>query len=190
MHDAGDPAISIAEDEEEMTFRSFTFSVTNAKSKVKSINIVQGEKSASTDGANTEELSLECDNEWNCTIETSITGEMVINVVDTAEISHSTNVKIVDWSCLKEDIKEDGHLDIPDGIITLNDKMFTECVLDIKNITIPSSVKNIETQTFDDMTSLTSFEVNSENEMFTTGNDALYSKDKNTLVRYPLAKNR
>ena len=70
---------------------------------------------------------------------------------------------------------------------TINYYCFSNCT-SLKSITIPSSVATIILNAFDGCTSLEEFLVSSGNQRFSSDDGVLYSKDKTTLIRYPLGK--
>ena len=58
----------------------------------------------------------------------------------------------------------------------------------IESIKIPKNIKSINSSAFRDLSKLKKFIVDDENDFFTTIDDALYSKDKKTIIKYPQGK--
>lgn len=78
-------------------------------------------------------------------------------------------------------------IDLPSSIITISDYAFQGCQ-SLKSINFPENVQNLGGYIFQDCKSLTDITVADENAMFTDKDGILFTKDGNTLVRYPEAR--
>lgn len=78
-------------------------------------------------------------------------------------------------------------VDLPSSIITISDYAFQGCQA-LKSIDFPENVKNIGRYIFQECKSLTDIIVSDENAMFADKDGVLFTKDGNTLIRYPEAK--
>lgn len=74
----------------------------------------------------------------------------------------------------------------PDSLETIGTKAFFNSGLEGK-VTIPASVKSIGTYAFSYCSYVKEFSVNSNNAYYCSYNSALYTKNKATLLNYPLA---
>lgn len=75
-------------------------------------------------------------------------------------------------------------LTIPDDLKDIDERAFYHC--DIANVHIPSSVVSIHERFYCD-TKTNSFNVNSDNQYFSSENGVLYNKDKTVLIKCPHA---
>jgi hypothetical protein len=77
---------------------------------------------------------------------------------------------------------------IPDGVTTIERFAFNGC-LNLISITIPASVTSIEDcPVFSGCEKLTSIEVDSENNVYSSEDGVLFNKDKTLLINYPEGK--
>lgn len=60
--------------------------------------------------------------------------------------------------------------------------------INLRTISLPSSIKEIEYGAFDNCSSLTDINVDEDNATYCSVNGILYSKDKTSLIRVPIAK--
>lgn len=77
--------------------------------------------------------------------------------------------------------------EIPEGTTTIKNEAFVRCV-NLATVTIPASVSSLGAYAFSGCDALTQFIVVDENSFFSTVDDVLYSKNKDTLLIYPNAK--
>ena len=82
-----------------------------------------------------------------------------------------------------------GAYSIPDGVKTIGGHAFVGCE-ELTSITIPESVTDIEemVQFVDHCKKLTDINVDNKNEEYSSENGVLFTKDKDTLIRYPEGK--
>ncbi len=79
-------------------------------------------------------------------------------------------------------------LEIPEGVTSIEDRVFYLCT-SLSSITIPSSVTSIDaTGLFYGCKNLTRIDVDDNNSIFYSIDGVLYSKTKNSIVKYPNAK--
>jgi len=78
-------------------------------------------------------------------------------------------------------------IDIPNSVIVIGSGAFDKCT-DLKSATIPNSVTFIICQAFNHCCSLTNIDVESSNKVYSSIDGVLFSKGKDTLVRYPEGK--
>ena len=76
---------------------------------------------------------------------------------------------------------------VPNGVTTIRTEAFFVCE-HIKSVTIPETVQEIETQAFSGCENLVSIIVDGNNETYSSVDGILFTKDKTTLVLYPLGK--
>lgn len=79
------------------------------------------------------------------------------------------------------------NIELPENLKDIYSHAFQYC--NLSTINIPSSVTSIATSAFDDCFNLRNINVDSNNAVFTSINGILYSKNKETLYRYPCGKN-
>jgi hypothetical protein len=79
-------------------------------------------------------------------------------------------------------------VNIPDGVISIRNDVFSECNT-LTSLTIPTSVKSIDDWAFWGCRSLESFDVNENNLLYSSSEDKkiLFNKDKTILIAYPTA---
>ena len=89
---------------------------------------------------------------------------------------------------LKDKIEKDsnGTFTVPDGVKSIAKEAFYNC--EIKKLVIPSSVEQIDESAFSEIASLAAFEVDSENQNFSSVDGVLYDKNQTTLICYPRNK--
>lgn len=87
---------------------------------------------------------------------------------------------------LDKKVKE---VDIPEGIVKIEDGAFEFCNYTLENIHISSSVTYIGIWTFIPYPSLTSINVAADNSYFTSVNGILFSKDFKRLIKFPAKSN-
>ena len=75
---------------------------------------------------------------------------------------------------------------IPNSVKGIDSNAFSGC--SIKSIIIPNSVTSIYPSTFNGCTSLTAINVATGNRYYVSVNGVLYNKDKTTIIRYPEGK--
>lgn len=78
-------------------------------------------------------------------------------------------------------------VNIPESVESIMSCAFFNCQ-QLTNIFIPKNVKSIELGAFDRCYSLEAFNVDTENQYYTTENGVLFNKEKSSLERYPLGK--
>ncbi len=78
-------------------------------------------------------------------------------------------------------------IDIPKTVTTIESQAFDNCS-SLKTVNIPSSVRTIETGSFNKCESITKFTVDASNTTFAALDGMLCLKDKNTLVTFPAGK--
>ena len=78
-------------------------------------------------------------------------------------------------------------INIPDKVEVIRYHVFSGCY-NLREITIPRSVKRIESFVFDSCRSLTSINVDEYNLHYKSADGVIYSKNNETLVRYPPGK--
>ena len=76
---------------------------------------------------------------------------------------------------------------ISDGVINIDSAAFCKCS-SLQSVTIPRNVEYIDGYAFAGCTSLSAFTVAADNPYFCAVDGILLSKDKKTLVRYPVGK--
>jgi len=86
------------------------------------------------------------------------------------------------WNCLSLTV-----ITVPNGVESIGNWAFGYCT-SLETITIPDSVTNIGFGALIECTSLTAINVYSGNSVYSSDNGILFSKDKNTLIKYPSAK--
>ena len=74
-----------------------------------------------------------------------------------------------------------------DSVCAIADGAFNGCSK-VENIVIPSSVKIIGSKVFSGCTSLSAFNVDTENTRFASSGGVLFSKDKTLLICYPASR--
>lgn len=77
-----------------------------------------------------------------------------------------------------------GNLEIPEGVKSIGSNAFYDC-RSISRISIPASVNKIGYSAFDRCANVEKYEVDENNESYTSKDGILYSKDMTTLVYYP-----
>ena len=82
----------------------------------------------------------------------------------------------------------EGTFTIPSGVLRIENNAFNRCV-NLTSITIANSVTAIGECVFEGCTRLTSIEVDSSNNIYSSVNGVLYSKDRTVLVTYPPGRN-
>ena len=110
----------------------------------------------------------------------SITGEVIIK----------GNGEIPDYSTspflyLNGDIKS---VLIESGILKIGERLFRNCT-SLEKISISDKVTQIDNTAFDGCTGIKEFSVDIENEVYSSFDGILYSKDLSKLIKYPSAKN-
>lgn len=80
------------------------------------------------------------------------------------------------------------YLEIPETVIYIGSQAFSNCK--ITNITIPKNVNNIEKRAFMECFSLMEINVDSNNNIYSSMDGVLFSKDKSTLICYPIGKSQ
>jgi len=78
-------------------------------------------------------------------------------------------------------------VNIPDKVEVIRYHVFSGCC-NLREITIPRSVKRIESFVFDSCRSLTSIDVDENNLHYKSADGVIFSKNNETLVRYPPGK--
>lgn len=78
------------------------------------------------------------------------------------------------------------NVSIPDKVTSVKSFCFAYCV-NLRNVHIGNNVKEIDNYAFSHATSLQAFSVSDDNTNFTVNEGILYSKDRTSLVRCPLA---
>jgi hypothetical protein len=79
------------------------------------------------------------------------------------------------------------NIDLPDGLVSLGEFVFPR--LPITELYLPPSVASLDTATFAGMMDLQRFNVSTSNEFFCNDEDGLlWSKNRTTLIAFPLAK--
>ena len=81
----------------------------------------------------------------------------------------------------------DAEYEIPQGVQTLEASVFKNCE-SIEKIIVPQSVSTLPVTVFAGCENLREIVVDEGNENFTSENGVLFSKDKTTLICYPVAK--
>lgn len=76
------------------------------------------------------------------------------------------------------------HIVLPDNLKSIGYRAFCDCS-GLKDITIPGSVTSIDDKAFDMCTRLTNILVDDENRDYASDNGILFTKNKDTLIRYP-----
>ena len=77
-------------------------------------------------------------------------------------------------------------IDLPERLTKIGTKAFYDCS-GIESIKIPASLTTIETWAFENCSSLKSITIASENTTFAVLDNVLFSKNMNTLIKYPSA---
>lgn len=78
------------------------------------------------------------------------------------------------------------NIELPENLKVIESNAFQYC--NLSTINIPSSVQDIAPSAFNDCFNLRNINVDSNNAAFTSINGILYSKNKETLYRYPCGK--
>lgn len=78
------------------------------------------------------------------------------------------------------------NIELPENLKVIESNAFQYC--NLSTINIPSSVQDIAPSAFNDCFNLRNINVDSNNAEFTSINGILYSKNKETLYRYPCGK--
>ncbi len=76
---------------------------------------------------------------------------------------------------------------VPDGVTSIGDRAFDYCS-GLTSITIPSSVTSIGKEVFYKCRNLTNIDVDRNNPNYCSNDGVLFSKDKTTLIQYPVGK--
>jgi len=130
-----------------------------------------------------------------CSVLESVTLPKVIKTLPEAMFYECTSLKSV---VLPEGLEEIGSesffqcssiadVDLPSSVTTISDYAFQGCQA-LKSIDFPENVENIGRYIFQECKSLANITVADENTMFADKDGVLFTKDGNTLIRYPEAK--
>lgn len=76
---------------------------------------------------------------------------------------------------------------IESGIVGIGARLFKNCT-SIENIVISDTVSDVDVSAFDGCSGIKEYRVDVENEMYSSFDGVLYSKDLSKLVKYPSAK--
>lgn len=76
---------------------------------------------------------------------------------------------------------------LPEGVTEIEDNAFRTCTK-LETVRIPSTTTNVSPTAFVECSSLTAFEVSESNEIYSSGDGYLLSKDKRKLVIFPAGK--
>ncbi len=80
-----------------------------------------------------------------------------------------------------------GSLEIPSGVTTIGESAFNSCE-NLTGVTIPAGVEFVGATAFSYCNSLTAFTVNGGNTAYCAVDGALFTKDMETLLQYPVGK--
>lgn len=124
-------------------------------------------------------------------IEEELTDGIVYTINSkTGEVIIKGNGEIPDYSTspflyLNGDIKS---VLIESGILKIGARLFRNCT-SLEKISISDKVTQIDNTAFDGCTGIKEFSVDIENEVYSSFDGILYSKDLSKLIKYPSAKN-
>ena len=90
------------------------------------------------------------------------------------------------WNNYRSSIKS---VIINDGVTSIGSYAFRDCS-SLTSVTIPESVTSIGSSAFADCSSLTSINVDANNANYCSIDGVLFSKDKTTLIQYPIGNTR
>ena len=94
------------------------------------------------------------------------------------------NESAVPWSDQKDQIKK---IVINDGVIGIGENVFANCE-NLTTVKIAASVTDIAGNAFSGCLSISDYLINADNQMFTSYNGVILSKDKQELVKCPTGK--
>ena len=140
---------------------------------------------------------------YNCSSLTSVTiGESVTSIGNSAFYSCSslTSVTINSDAIVNKQYSTNSNLShifgsqvteyvIGDNVIGIGDFAFYRCSA-LTSLTIGNGVTSIGNYAFEDCSSLTSINVNANNANYCSIDGVLFSKDKTTLIKYPIGNTR
>ena len=105
------------------------------------------------------------------------------------ELAANLNITVLRESVFENCTSLEAPITIPNAVTTIEKAAFKGCdSTNFNKIIIPSLVASIDSDAFSNMSSLTEFVVDEENENFTTYESSLYSKDLTRLVKVPSGK--
>ncbi len=91
------------------------------------------------------------------------------------------------FSIYEEDIVN-GVLTVPEGVTKISSQAFSNGMVLLEKIIIPSSVSNIDYWTLQFLLNLKWIEVDADNSAYSSLNGVLFNKNKTVLIRFPMGR--